>query len=869
MSAALRTLGVAFVLSLSLAAQAQPAFRGASNASTSPTFRSAAAGNYAGVGVRGSSSASAASANSLSVALPSGTTANDVMIAAIAVRPSTVTITPPSGWTLVRRTDNTSSSLAVYSKLAGGSEPSSYIWDVTGSAGVAGGIQAFKGVDTANPIDVESGQATASSLSHATPSVSTSVANTVLVTAHAYAGAASWTPASGMTEVVDLAAGGVSIEASYVLQTPTGASGAKTATAASGAAEGNTHILALRPTSPVVTINKPSGVVENDVLVAALGFRPSSATITPPSGWTLVRRVDNNGTGGAQSSLAVYRKVAGASEPASYAWDVTGAFGAAGGIQAFLNVDTTNPVDVENGQATAASLSHDTPSVTTTSPNTMLVTAHSYGSPTTWTAPTGMTEAIDTLAGGHSLLASYVLQPPAAATGAKTATADGTSLDIDQGTTHILALNPTDPPLTINRPANVVAGDVMIAAIGMRPHTATLTVPSGWTLIRRTDNTASGASNSLAVYRKVATASEPVSYVWNPTGDTHAVGGIQAFYNVDTANPIDVESGQTTPFGLSHPAPSITTTVANAMIVTAHTFESATTWTPPAGMTEGYDIKYGGQSIEGNHVLQPTAGATGTKTATAAADSDDGVAHILALRPGTAVAQVYYIHVDHLNTPRLVANAAGTTVWRWDQQEPFGNNVADENPSGLGTFDLPLRFPGQYADKETNLHYNLFRDYDSHLGRYVESDLLGLQGGVNTYAYANGDPLISVDALGLLSTVGCSRFHTRRIEAAAKKAAIASQTCIDCPDREKLKNVLQNLVVRCLDSDWVERSDGSRVRICGGGNFTGEIAVSPTAFRKACGCLEAVILHEAVHLIHYDEPKAQAVEQRCFSCAAK
>src|SRR6185436_18569391 len=54
----------------------------------------------------------------------------------------------------------------------------------------------------------------------------------------------------------------------------------------------------------------------------------------------------------------------------------------------------------------------------------------------------------------------------------------------------------------------------------------------------------------------------------------------------------------------------------------------------------------------------------------------------------------YFIHTDHLNTPRLVADAAGTTVWRWDQQEPFGVNVPDENPSGLGVFEFPMRFPG-------------------------------------------------------------------------------------------------------------------------------------------------------------------------------
>src|SRR5437899_7493207 len=82
-----------------------------------------------------------------------------------------------------------------------------------------------------------------------------------------------------------------------------------------------------------------------------------------------------------------------------------------------------------------------------------------------------------------------------------------------------------------------------------------------------------------------------------------------------------------------------------------------------------------------------------------------------------AEAKLYYIHVDHLNTPRLVADDQQRTVWRWDQQEPFGVNAPDENPSGLGTFNLPLRLPGQYFDQETNLAYNMTRDYDASLGR--------------------------------------------------------------------------------------------------------------------------------------------------------
>ena len=112
-----------------------------------------------------------------------------------------------------------------------------------------------------------------------------------------------------------------------------------------------------------------------------------------------------------------------------------------------------------------------------------------------------------------------------------------------------------------------------------------------------------------------------------------------------------------------------------------------------------------------------------------------------------AVAQLYFVHVDHLNTPRLVANAAGTAVWQWDQAEPFGSNPANETVGG-GTFEFPLRFPGQYADTEINLFYNYSRDYDPLLGRYLESDLIGLRGGLNTYAYVDSRPILFFDTKG-------------------------------------------------------------------------------------------------------------------------
>jgi RHS repeat-associated protein len=102
-----------------------------------------------------------------------------------------------------------------------------------------------------------------------------------------------------------------------------------------------------------------------------------------------------------------------------------------------------------------------------------------------------------------------------------------------------------------------------------------------------------------------------------------------------------------------------------------------------------------------------------------------------------------------LNTPRAVVDTAGNLRWRW-MADPFGTAAPEANPAGLGTFTQNLRMPGQVADSETGLFYNMARYYDPTIGRYVQSDPIGLQGGINTYAYVGGNPVSYVDPDGRL-----------------------------------------------------------------------------------------------------------------------
>jgi RHS repeat-associated protein len=111
----------------------------------------------------------------------------------------------------------------------------------------------------------------------------------------------------------------------------------------------------------------------------------------------------------------------------------------------------------------------------------------------------------------------------------------------------------------------------------------------------------------------------------------------------------------------------------------------------------------------------------------------------------------YYYHNDHLGTPQLMTDSQQEVVWQ-ASYDAFGL-------AGISVDKVKsdLRFPGQYFDGETGLHYNYYRDYDSTLGRYVQSDPIGLRGGLNTYLYVNANPLIYADPDGLTPGLGGRR----------------------------------------------------------------------------------------------------------------
>jgi RHS repeat-associated protein len=186
---------------------------------------------------------------------------------------------------------------------------------------------------------------------------------------------------------------------------------------------------------------------------------------------------------------------------------------------------------------------------------------------------------------------------------------------------------------------------------------------------------------------------------------------------------------------------------------------------------------------------------------------------------------LHYVHADHLNTPRAITDEQHRVVWRWDNQEPFGRSLPEEDPDGDGQrFEFNLRFPGQYFDAQTGLFYNYYRDYDPQTGRYVQADPLGIvttprptpTTGLNhLYTYVDSSPLSYADPYGLQAQPGygtssCFYYQQRcKQDGGIYYCRLAPAVCANSPESRWTKCVRQ-----CLqEADEKYCKSGN---ICGG-----------------------------------------------------
>jgi RHS repeat-associated protein len=140
---------------------------------------------------------------------------------------------------------------------------------------------------------------------------------------------------------------------------------------------------------------------------------------------------------------------------------------------------------------------------------------------------------------------------------------------------------------------------------------------------------------------------------------------------------------------------------------------------------------------------------------------------------GSATETIYDVHSDHLDTPKMLTDEFDVPSWR-AAYEAFGKAHVSTDPDGsIPTPDpgitFNLRFPGQYYDAESGLHYNRFRYYAPDVGRYVSADPIGQLGSdpwsaasgpsafvqvprqvsTNLYSYVENRPLVGIDPRGL------------------------------------------------------------------------------------------------------------------------
>jgi putative Ig domain-containing protein len=574
-----------------------------------------------------------ASAASLVINKPAGVAAGDVLLAGIAVR-GAPTLTTPSGWTKVMEHTTTGSTplrQAVYAKLAGASEPSTYTFTYSTSVRSAGTIVSYRGA--ALPVAAFAGQPNASAKSITAPSLTPASAG-MEVGFFGVLNSSAVAPPPGMLEQAELAYSSyIKIETADDVVDPV-ALGTRVATAATAGLNVGQVVL-LRPANktPVVTNPGPQTNLENDVVSLSItATDEENETITfgatgLPPGLTI-----GSGTGLITGTIA---------------------------LNASANSPYTTTITAKDG--------------TTTGSATITWTVNDLVAPA---APTGFTSSSQTTAlladwanSPEGDLAGYnIFRSPTGEAGSFTklnttpfASSNFTDTGAPAGNTSFYQITAVDrsgnespalavsgvrakiefigsasangnvTTLTIGKPAGATAGDLLLAVVGSRG--AAAITAAGWTKI--TELPSSGSTPlRQALFSKPAGASEPSTYGFVVGSSAVPATGTISVYR-GAASPVAAFGGQANASATSITAPSLTSTTAASVEVGFFGNAVSTTMSPPAGMIEQAETTISSTSnkitIEtADDVVDP--GALGTRVATAAA-AGVSIGQVVILQP--------------------------------------------------------------------------------------------------------------------------------------------------------------------------------------------------------------------------------------------
>jgi hypothetical protein len=249
--------------------------------------------------------------------------------------------------------------------------------------------------------------------------------------------------------------------------------------------------------------------------------------------------------------------------------------------------------------------------------------------------------------------------------------------------------------LSIARPALAQDADLLLAHIVRRATSGAITPPAGWATLD--DQTTSGIRS--AVYSRKAGDAGAGPYVWSWTVSLAAVGSVVARSDVDTADAVDAVKGTVTPAG-HHTTPPVDVSVDEVVLVACYAIVATATWTPPASMTERYDLTSGGTPVSamGCDERQRWAGNTGARTAIASG-SAIGASHMIALRRLGVVksqrpmAAIVSTHDDFLGFPMLAEFRTAHDISRLLVHTP-----ADKGP---GSFSFSIAADDPQANRDT------------------------------------------------------------------------------------------------------------------------------------------------------------------------